>query len=348
MITDTHFGVKSDHPDFIQNQKEFYDELFFPKLIENDIKEFIHLGDIFDRRKYTNHQTLHTFKECFFDKLKEHNIKMHLILGNHDVYYKSTNNINSPELFLEQYSDFINIINKPCDIKIDNQYIAFIPWINGNNYTECLEFIKSSKSKVLCGHFEIQGFEMHRGGGKNLTGMKTEIFSNFDKVYSGHFHEPSESNNIQYIGAPSEYTWADYECKRGFYLYDIKPSKLKFIRNNNKMFYRIVYDDNFNENEFDISNLSGKIVRLINTDDTNIKKFEAFIEKIENVNPSNFEVIDNVGYHIDNEAIDNEAIKSEDTLALVKSYVEESEMSLDKDKLNTMFRSLYMEAIAEE
>lgn len=348
MITDTHFGIKNDSPDFIEHQVKFYREVFFPDLVERGIKTILHLGDIFDRRKYTNHQTLHAFKEAFFDQLVEHDIHMVLILGNHDVYYKSTNEVNSPELFLSQYTENITVINKPQVVKVGGAKVAMIPWINAKNYEESLEFMADCGCEVLCGHFEIKGFEMHRGGGVNTSGLKAEIFDPFEIVFSGHFHEPSSDGRITYLGAPYEYTWADFGCERGYYIFDPKSHDLEYVKNPDKMFYRITYDELFDPTGYDVDALEGKIVRVIVADKVNVDEFETFVEAVQNACPSNFEIIDNVSYHVDEDNIDQEALKSEDTLGIVKSYVDESDISLDKDKINTMFKSLYMEAIAIE
>jgi len=348
MITDTHFGIKNDSPDFIEHQVKFYREVFFPDLVERGIKTILHLGDIFDRRKYTNHQTLHAFKEVFFDQLVEHDIHMVLILGNHDVYYKSTNEVNSPELFLSQYKDNITVINKPQVVKVGGAKVAMIPWINAKNYEESLEFMDDCGCEVLCGHFEINGFAMHRGGTLSKGGLKAEIFDPFEIVFSGHFHEPSNDGRITYLGAPYEYTWADFGCERGYYIFDPKSHDLEYVKNSDKMFYRITYDELFDPTDYDIPALEGKIVRVIVADKVNVDEFEKFVEAVQNACPSNFEIIDNVSYHVDEENIDQEALKSEDTLGIVKSYVDESDISLDKDKINTMFKSLYMEAIAQE
>ena len=52
LVTDTHFGARSDSLAFDAYFAKFYDECFFPYLEEHDIKTICHLGDIFDRRKY--------------------------------------------------------------------------------------------------------------------------------------------------------------------------------------------------------------------------------------------------------------------------------------------------------
>lgn len=350
MITDTHFGVKNDSPEFIDHQLKFYREQFFPTLGERGITVLFHLGDIFDRRKYTNHNTLHQFRAGFFDLLVEYGITMYLMVGNHDTYYKSTNSVNSPELFLDKYIDSGNVvlIDQHQDLKIGGEYVAVMPWINAENYHESLEFMEDSKADVLMGHFEIRGFEMHRGGGANTSGLRAEIFAPFDRVFSGHFHEPNDDGRIMYLGAPYEYTWADYGCTRGFYIFDLKSHELEYIRNTDNMFYRITYDEHFDPSEVDVSEFEGKIVRVIVADKMDNKDFEKFVESIEAVNTASFEVIDNRDYIIDEDNVDKEAIQNEDTLGIIKSYVEETETVLDKDRLNTEFKNLYMEALAVE
>ena len=49
LVTDTHFGARSDSLAFDAYFAKFYDETFFPYLKEHDIKTVCHLGDIFDR-----------------------------------------------------------------------------------------------------------------------------------------------------------------------------------------------------------------------------------------------------------------------------------------------------------
>ena len=55
--------------------KKFYDEVFFPYLDEHKIEHLIQLGDLFDRRKFINFNTLVECKKYFFDELKKRPIK---------------------------------------------------------------------------------------------------------------------------------------------------------------------------------------------------------------------------------------------------------------------------------
>ena len=70
-ICDTHFGVRNDSPIFLDNAIKFFEEQFFPYLRENKIKTVIHLGDLFDRRKYINFNTLNTVRDKFFQCLHD-------------------------------------------------------------------------------------------------------------------------------------------------------------------------------------------------------------------------------------------------------------------------------------
>ena len=71
IINDTPFGVRNDHQGVLDYMFQFFDEQFFPYLIENDIKTVFHLGDVFDRRKFINMNPLHTVRTRFFKRIEE-------------------------------------------------------------------------------------------------------------------------------------------------------------------------------------------------------------------------------------------------------------------------------------
>ena len=54
LLADSHFGARNDSAPMQQSMAQFYSRVFFPTLDQWDIKTVIHLGDYFDRRKYTN------------------------------------------------------------------------------------------------------------------------------------------------------------------------------------------------------------------------------------------------------------------------------------------------------
>ena len=95
ILNDTHAGVRGDMVEMAKYQGRFYEEVFFTYLDEHNIKHIIHLGDYFDRRKYVNFANSKNQYRTFYTLLLERGITMDLIIGNHDVYYKNTNDVNA-------------------------------------------------------------------------------------------------------------------------------------------------------------------------------------------------------------------------------------------------------------
>ena len=91
LITDQHFGARNDSIQFLDFYQKFYEETFFPTLEKENIDTVLILGDTFDRRKYVNFYTYKRAREMFFDKLFAKNIKVYMLAGNHDTYFKNTN-----------------------------------------------------------------------------------------------------------------------------------------------------------------------------------------------------------------------------------------------------------------
>ena len=129
ILNDTHCGVRNDMIEMANYQARFYNDVFFPYLDEHDIKHIIHLGDYFDRRKYINFNSLFANRTHFIKPMLERGISMDLVIGNHDTYYKSTNEVNSPELLLFDH-DSINVITEAVVKEYDGFPVALVPWIN--------------------------------------------------------------------------------------------------------------------------------------------------------------------------------------------------------------------------
>jgi DNA repair exonuclease SbcCD nuclease subunit len=192
--------LANDSIAFLDFFQKFYDNTFFPTIIENNINTVLVLGDTFDRRKYVNFYALDRAKKMFFDKLIQNNIKVYMLAGNHDTYYKNTNDVNSPDLLLREYSN-IKVIDAPETITIDEIDICMIPWICPENYQACLDEMETTKAEICMGHFEISGFAMYRGMQSN-EGLSKETFEKFDMVFSGHYHHRSDDGHIYYLGNP--------------------------------------------------------------------------------------------------------------------------------------------------
>ena len=116
-VTDTHYGARKGSKIFHDYFKKFYAEIFFPELEKRNIKQCIHLGDAFDNRKSVDFWALNWAKENVYDKFRDLGITVYQIVGNHDAYYKNTNEVNSIESLLREY-DNIQIIDEPTLITV--------------------------------------------------------------------------------------------------------------------------------------------------------------------------------------------------------------------------------------
>ena len=84
-----------------------------------------------------------------------------------------------------------------------------------------------------------------------------------------------------------------------------------------------------------------KIVKLIVRKKTDQTKFERFVDKLYNSNVFELKIVENFQL-IDNE--DFEAFESENTLSILNRYVEESEIDLEKSRIQNMISDVYQEA----
>ena len=345
LVTDTHFGARSDNLAFDKFFARFYDECFFPYLEKEGIKTICHLGDVFDRRKYINYNILQSCKKYFFDKARDLGIEVHMVPGNHDTYFKNTNEVNSPSLLLGEY-DNLTIYEEPTEIQLDREKVLFLPWICTDNYDDTMETIKTTDAKTCFSHLELTGFLLVPGM-PNLHGMDANIFSEFDLVVSGHFHHRHSRGNVTYMGNPYEITWSDYNDPRGFAIYDTGKRALAYHNNPFRLFHKVYYDDSHFEGVNDISNfnfdsVAGGVVKLIVSKKTDFKRFDHFVDKLYQCGLIDLKIIEDFS-EFEDEAI-GEDVNLEDTMTLLKEYVDVVETDLSKQRIKNLLQSLYIEA----
>jgi len=342
IITDIHFGARNDSVTFIDFFQKFYDNTFFPAIDANGIDTVLILGDTFDRRKYVNFYSLQRAKEMFFAKLEDRGITVHMLAGNHDTYYKNTNDVNSPDLLLREYGN-VNVIDEPTTIDLDGFKVCMMPWICPENYDASINEMKTTEADICMGHFEIAGFAMYRGM-ESHEGLDKSLFEKFDMVFSGHYHHRSNDGHIYYLGNPYELTWQDYNDPRGFHLFDTDERRLDFIVNPYTMFARVEYDDKENEPiELDALDLKDKFVKLIVVNKTDYYKFDKFTQKLYNKGCAEIKIVEDLSEFEDGEV--GEDINLEDTLSVLSHFIDSVETDADKEAVKTYMKTLYTEAI---
>jgi|TARA_B110000858_G_scaffold198528_1_gene266271 DNA repair exonuclease SbcCD nuclease subunit len=348
LITDTHIGARNDSLQFHEYFDKFYTEFFFPYLKENNIQKIIHLGDLFDRRKYINFNSLYLSKKYLFDVLERDGYEFHCIVGNHDVTYKNTNRVNAPTLLLGEYPG-LHVYEEPTVTNFGGLDILMMPWINSENYENSMATAADTKATVMMSHLELAGFEMYRGA-VNDHGLSHKVFDKFDIVCSGHFHHKSSKDNIHYLGSPYEMTWSDYNDDRGFHIFDTEEKSLTYIKNPYRMFYKVFYDDTEKtEQEIldqDFSYIKDTYVKVVVKQKSNPYVFDVFVDKLNLHLPAHLQIVeDNFNLDIEDDSdIINEA---EDTVSIIKKYI--SNLNLDNAKpVENLFYELYHDALSIE
>ena len=338
IITDTHYGARKGSKLFHDYFEKFYRDVFFPTLDKMGIDIVIHMGDAFDSRKGIEFKSLKWAKRVVFDPLKKRNIKMHLMVGNHDAYYKNTNEINAVDLLLKEY-DNVEVYSSPTEVSLGGLPILFIPWINEQNEKETNNIISKTKCPVAMGHLELNGFRVNNQVVMD-HGHDSRAFNKFEKVFSGHYHTRSDNGTVYYLGNPYEMFWSDVKDPRGFTIFDTETLEHRYVDNPYRLFYNIYYEDT-NYQTFNITEYQDKIVKVIVRKKTDIKKFEKFIDKLYASGVADLKIVENFQL-VEPEDFDTE--ESEDTMSILNRYIEESEVELNKTVIQSLIKEIYQEA----
>jgi len=348
LITDTHWGVRNDSKSFLDFFDLFYNDVFFPYLEKHNIKDIIHLGDIVDRRKFISYITLRRFKDTFINRVTKDGYNLDVLIGNHDVPYKNSNEINSMAELFDQHD--VKYYSEPTTKNYDGCDILLMPWINNENYGRAMKAMDETSAQVLFGHLEVAGCLMMRGM-TNEHGMNISDFDKFDLVASGHFHHKSLTKNIHYLGCPYELTWSDYQDAKGFHIFDTDTRELEFILNPYSMFHKIFYSDDDKQLEdlvnIDFSPYKNTYVKVVKNSVNNPYWFDKFMDELIKAEPINIQVVeDHLNLNLDDdEDLVNEA---EDTLTILSKHINGMGDTVPKKELDFLMRSLYNEALQLE
>jgi DNA repair exonuclease SbcCD nuclease subunit len=333
------FGVRSDNPIYYEYFEKFYKNLF-EYIDENKITTVVQLGDLFDKRKTINFLTLYKAKKMFLTPCEERGIKLYVISGNHDCYYKSTNEVNSVQLL--STPNMVVVDMKPTTLKLEGFDFDFYPWITDGMATECYDFAKNSTSYFAIGHFEFAKFRLHKFQIAE-TGADHTIFNNYKLVFSGHYHTISRKDSIIYCGTPYELDWADCDDTKGFWSFDPDANKLDFVRNEHTLYKKIEYDDTI-EQYYDFAQAKDKFIKLIIKNKTNHYKFDSFFQNLLLNKPYDVNIVDDKITKSVEESM-NSKVEFQSTPDMIMHVIDQMNTDLDKTILKKMISETYTEAL---
>lgn len=222
-FTDIHWGRKNNSE--VHNQDcTRYVEWFCEQVKKDpDIDHIVFMGDWFEQRSAINGLTLdYAYKGAC--KIKNLNLPVYFIVGNHDLYYRTTREVCSTEFF---DSLGFNIINKPKVYEeLGSNGALMCPYLFGDEYSNLAKYFKIP---VWFGHFEFKGFILTGETKKMDHGPDPEDFDKPTQIFSGHFHKRQSSKNITYIGNvfPADFSDAN-DTARGMMVYDYDKNETVF------------------------------------------------------------------------------------------------------------------------
>ena len=288
ILNDTHFGSRKTSEIIIEEQRKFFDEVFFPYCKKHRIKGIFHAGDYWTDRYALSVKSMYVSRKMFLEKLRDNGMTMEIIPGNHDLAFKNNSVLNSLKESFGYFQPHVVIHSNPTEcVYEDGMKILWLPWVNSENLRRSLDAIEKTDASILIGHLALSGFEFFKGQEAETVEdefITKDHLSKFKAVWSGHYHHKSSRDNITYLGSQYQMTWNDYGSRKFFHVVNTKsPTKLIAIENPRSLYEHYYYDDKTcldNIISFDPKQFKEKYVKIFILQKTNPHLFETFIEKL--------------------------------------------------------------------
>lgn len=227
-ISDTHFGVRSNSVEWMEIHRDYFFNWFIP-LLKKNYKEgdaLIHTGDVFDSRQSLNLKVMNMGLEIF--KAISEIMPIYVICGNHDIYHKKSNEVNSLKPF--SYMSNVHVYEEPVVLELNGgkTRALLMPWRDTKEQEQAC--IDSNNADYLFCHTDIRGLkfnsfvEVEEGNG-------TDSFDKFKRVYSGHIHYAQINKNIRMVGCPYPLTRSDIGNVKHVWYIDFKTDEEHGIPN---------------------------------------------------------------------------------------------------------------------
>ena len=227
-LSDLHFGIKNGSKEWLDNQLDYFNDFFFPK-VKTCTKEKILIisGDLFDNRQNINVLVFNKVFELFFEFQKIFS-EIHIIAGNHDVYLKYSNEINS--LIAFKLMQNVYVYEKETIVTLDGNDFLMLPWFEDRLKERQIANLYKDKVDYVIAHTELKGFYYNPKVQVN-KGHDISVFNNFKRVFSGHFHLTQEDANFIYLGSPMQYDRNDIGTEKRLYYFEPRTNELNYFVN---------------------------------------------------------------------------------------------------------------------
>jgi len=218
LISDMHLGVRNASIEWAENITSYINNFFIPLIREHKKAKpnsiIIIAGDYFDNRQALDINIM-TIGMQIMDQLAEE-LPVYIFTGNHDVYKKNDNFVNSLVLF-NRFKN-VKVITTNTILKFKHMNFLLYPWTG--DIKKDAEYIMNLKDvDYAIMHEDVKGLS-YDNGRQIVRGFDSTIFKG-KKIYSGHIHKRQESERVTYIGSPYQLRRSDIGNQKGIYILDV-------------------------------------------------------------------------------------------------------------------------------
>lgn len=220
LFTDCHFGARNNSDQHNLDNLDYIDWLI--RIVQKEQPSHIaFLGDFFENRNAINVRTLNHSVEAV-RRLDGLNIPIIFIIGNHDLYHRSSRSIFSTNIFGDLKN--FHLISEPT--KLNDDWFA-APFLFREEYPSLVKDINSHK--FVLGHFEFRNFVVTGADRVMEHGPEADNFSGPKYIFTGHFHKRQHNRNIVYIGNTFPTNFGDAgDNARGCAVFDVSNDDVYF------------------------------------------------------------------------------------------------------------------------
>ena len=141
-------------------------------------------------------------------------------------------------------------------------------------------------------------------------------------------------------------TWSDDGCPKGFHIFDTSTRELERVINPFTIFQKVYYDDTTTDySDFDVLTLKEKFVKIVVVNKKDFYQFDRFVDRVLSDSGAHEVKIVEDFSELNAENVDDAIVENaEDNMTLIERYIDELDIDLDKKRLTSMMKSLYVEA----
>lgn len=229
-ITDTHLGVRNNSNDWIEIHENYFKNWFIPlcKKIYRPGDCLVHLGDVYDSRQSLNLRVLNLGIDTFEELSGIFKDGIFIICGNHDIYGKNTNEVNSLKSL--KWIPGVNIFEEPKSVNMGKRKIFLMPW-RKDHEAERKTLSEADNHDYMFCHTDVKGLMFNKFV-RIEAGLEYSDMDKFERVYSGHIHYSQTFGKMRMLGSPYQLTRSDTDNAKGITVLDLETGLEEYYENN--------------------------------------------------------------------------------------------------------------------